>query len=347
MDHEPTRRPDPRDTPPNHPHDDPLTIFGLPRPTPPPAAIVIPAGFEATVSYGAGTERGPRAILHASAQLDLLDRRFGPVADRGIDMLDEDPELARLGALARPLVRPLHDAGDRASPKPDEAARIDAISRLALDRIAARIRDVLDAGALPALLGGEHAITLAAVEALAPRAAPFGLLQVDAHMDLRHAYQGLRHSHASVMRRALEVDGAVSRLVQVGIRDVAAEEVDHAAAMGDRVHTRYADDLWDALADGRTWNELCREIIEPLPERVYVSFDIDGLEPSLCPGTGTPVPGGLSFAQASILLDRLARSGRRIIGVDLVEVAPQDGDGEWNANVGARVLYRLLGAALA
>ena len=95
-----------------------------------------------------------------------------------------------------------------------------------------------------------------------------------------------------------------------------------------------------ALFEGRTWDSICREMIQELPDKVYISFDIDGLDPKLCPNTGTPVPGGFSFQQAMYLIRKVVESGREIIGFDLCEVAPGD-EGDWDANVGARVLYRL------
>jgi agmatinase len=101
----------------------------------------------------------------------------------------------------------------------------------------------------------------------------------------------------------------------------------------------YDSFLKEGMNDGKSWKKQCKKIVAQLPQKVYISFDIDGLDPKLCPGTGTPVPGGLEFDQAVYLLKALVRSGREIIGFDLVEVAP--GESEWNGNVGARLLYKL------
>jgi agmatinase len=160
-------------------------------------------------------------------------------------------------------------------------------------------------------------------------------------MDLRDSYEGLEWSHASVMHNVLTKIARVSRIVQVGVRDFGEGEMDVGIEEGDRVVTFFDDQWAEEMAEGAAFSDLCRRVIEKLPERVYVSFDIDGLDPALCPGTGTPVPGGLSFHHASILLHAVRESGRRVIGFDLVEVAP--GNGEWDANVGARVLYKLCG----
>ncbi len=138
----------------------------------------------------------------------------------------------------------------------------------------------------------------------------------------------------------------IARIVQVSVRDLSQEEHAHAAGSGGRIVQHLDADLARARLEGETWADQVRRILDPLPRDVYVSFDIDGLEPGLCPNTGTPVPGGLSFAEAAYLLAGVVRSGRRIVGFDLVEVAPDPAGGEWDGNVGARVLYKLAGWCL-
>ncbi|MBY0309335.1 MAG: arginase family protein, partial [Phycisphaerales bacterium] len=170
-------------------------------------------------------------------------------------------------------------------------------------------------------------------------------LHVDAHWDLRESFEGFRWSHASIMRNVMETLPVVTRLVSVGIRDYCPEERDFAGASNGRVRTYFDADLHAQLDDGAKWSELCARIVADLPPCVYVSFDIDGLDPSLCPGTGTPVPGGLSFSRAASLLAAVKKSGRRVFGFDLVEVCPALEKGEWDANVGARVLYKMCGMA--
>jgi len=140
------------------------------------------------------------------------------------------------------------------------------------------------------------------------------------------------------MYNALKLPG-VSRLVQVGTRDYCDEELGVAKRAMGRVVTWFDEDLKAQLYEGKTWSQLCDQIIADLPENVYISFDIDGLDPQLCPNTGTPVPGGLDFPMATFLLKKLASSGRKIISFDLNEVSP--GSTDWDANVGARLLYQL------
>lgn len=282
--------------------------------------VVVPVPFEGTTSYGKGTAGGPTAIIDASHQLDFEDPWFGRTRDCGI-------------------------AVDRAiafDPKasPDEAGT--QIESSLHERVSALLRQ----SKIPAVLGGEHSISLGSIRACADRFGPIGVLQVDAHMDLRLAYQGFTHSHASVMHEVLDRLPDVRKLVQVGIRDYCAEEVAFAQSQGERVEVLRDDELFRRCDMGESARAVFVEVIASLPERVYVSFDIDGLDPSLCPNTGTPVPGGLGFNQASLLLQVLAESGRTVVGFDLVEVAPSPGGGEWDANVGARVLYKLCGCAV-
>jgi agmatinase len=134
--------------------------------------------------------------------------------------------------------------------------------------------------------------------------------------------------------------------VQVGIRDYSRAERDTARHLGHRARVHYNHALFKRLAAGESWSFIATDIIRTLPASVYISFDIDGLDPAYCPGTGTPVPGGLSFDQAVFLIEAVAASGRKIVGFDLCEVAPDPRGGEWDANVGARLLYKMCGAAL-
>jgi agmatinase len=187
------------------------------------------------------------------------------------------------------------------------------------------------------LLGGDHSTPLGFLRALSEKYERFGILQIDAHADLRKAYEGFTYSHASIMYNALKLP-SVSRLIQVGIRDFCEEEQDVINRSRGRISTFFDEDLKAWRYKGETWDALCNSIIKELPANVYISFDIDGLDPKLCPNTGTPVAGGLEFQEAIYLIKKVAQS-RKIIGFDLCEVAP--GQNDWDANVGARLLYNL------
>ncbi|MBY0433559.1 MAG: agmatinase family protein, partial [Cyclobacteriaceae bacterium] len=197
----------------------------------------------------------------------------------------------------------------------------------------------LEEGKIVGLLGGDHGTPLGFLRALSERHDRFGILQIDAHADLRKAYEGFTYSHGSVMFNALKIS-SVSKLVQVGIRDFCDEEYQMMKRGSGRIKTFFDDELAHQLSQGHAWEVLCKDIVKELPEKVYISFDIDGLDPKLCPHTGTPVPGGLDFRQAVTLIKTVALSGKRIIGFDLNEVAVGDNE-DWDANVGARILWNL------
>jgi agmatinase len=196
------------------------------------------------------------------------------------------------------------------------------------------------------IVGGEHSVPFGLIKALGEQNSDFGILHIDAHHDLRNAYEGYEHSHASIMFNVLRDVPQARRLTSVGIRDFSKTEYDFAKDSNGRVVTFYDRDLQEHKAEGRSWRTLVKEIVATLPKKVYISVDIDGLDPSLCPSTGTPVPGGLLFAEVDILLRELMKQSKQVIGFDLCEVAPGE-DSEWDANVGARILYKLCGLALA
>lgn len=327
-------------------------VFGLPFARSEARIVLLPVPFDATTSYGGGASAGPGAIRRASAQVDLFDHQFGRVHESGIFMETIDDALVESSALARRLAEPIIARGGVKEDDTETIRHIDAAGADMNEFVRARVGAILAQGRIPGVVGGDHSTPLGAIMACAEAAERdggadgLGVLQLDAHMDLRRAYEGFRWSHASIMWNALEGIAGVSRLVQVGIRDYCEEERDYARQAGARVRTFFDHDWRTRLGDGARLRDLCAEAIEPLPRLVHVSFDIDGLDPSLCPHTGTPVPGGLAFHEAAALLGALAESGRRIVGFDLCEVCPGGSGDEWDANVGARVLYKLCGAAL-
>lgn len=334
-------------------------IFGLPFTRDEAKIILIPVPFDATTSYGGGAAAGPEAILAASAQVDLYDHQFGRVYEHGIFMEAPETWIRELSRRARSRAEPIIERGgaDESSPA-DRAvlAEVDAACERINQHVYERTRGVLAQGKIPGLVGGDHSTPFGAIRACAEHAASqgtdgLGILQIDAHMDLREAFEGFTWSHASIMWNVLDKIPGVARLVQVGIRDYGEGErriADEARAPGgdSRVVTHYDYDWFLRLSRGERLEAVCEQAVADLPRHVYVSFDIDGLDPSMCPGTGTPVAGGLSFHAAALLLHTLARAGKRVVGFDLNEVCPHAArEDEWDANVGARVLYKLCGAA--
>jgi agmatinase len=318
-------------------------IFGLPHTEAEAGIVLVPVPFAATVSYGGGAEAGPAAILAASFQVDLYDLQFGRVYERGIHLRPADPALLPAHAAARPLVEQVIAAGGEA-PAATFAA-VDAAGELVNGSVYRSVREILASGKIPGVVGGDHSVPFGAIRAVAEVHPELGILHFDAHADLRVAFEGFRWSHASIMDNVLREVPGVRRLVQVGIRDFCEQELQSIQGSAGRVITHFDSEWQRRRFRGVTFDALCQEAVAALPRNVYISFDIDGLDPALCPGTGTPVPGGLSFAEAVYVLETVVQSGRRIVGFDLVEVAP--GSSEWDANVGARLLYKLCGAAAA
>ncbi len=320
-------------------------IFGLPFTQDEARVHLIPVPFEATTSYGGGTAGGPAAILAASAQVDLLDVDTGKPYEAGIVMLDAVPAVARLNKSAKKAAQTIIATGGVVD---DDAAARRALA--AVNAAGDQINEIvyeetvraLDEGRLVGVVGGDHSVPFGAIRAFAERHPGMGILHVDAHADLRVAYEGFTWSHASIMHNVHERIDGVKRIVQVGIRDFCEQEFEFIRARASRVKTFFDRDVAHSRFGGEAFSSVVRRIVRELPRLVYVSFDIDGLDPTLCPSTGTPVPGGLSFQEAVFLLDAVVRSGRTIVGFDLCEVTPGQ-DGEWDANVGARILYKLVG----
>ncbi len=318
-------------------------LFGLPHTIEEAEIIILPIPWDVTTSYKPGTSRGPQAILEASTQLDLFDKDFKDTWERGIFMSPIDQELLeqndRLRQKASAYIETLESGEDIADQELESLLGINESCKSLQRYIYEYANELIKSGKKVALLGGDHSSPLGFIKALSEHHDSFGILQIDAHMDLREAYEGFTYSHASIMCNILaEIN--VSKLVQVGIRDYCEEEYTMMQKSKGKIKTFFDRDIKQSLFDGASWKSICKSIVEALPNKVYISYDIDGLNPSLCPDTGTPVPGGLEFEQVNYLLHSIKESGKQIIGFDLCEVAPNSKT-DWNENVGARVLYEL------
>jgi len=237
---------------------------------------IIPVPYEASVSYGTGTEHGPEAIIDASQQLEAFNGRSCP-GEAGI-------------FTAQPL-------------------NCDGSPQAVTTRITDAVALSLDHGAVPVILGGEHTVTLGAIEAIRQRYDSFGIVQFDAHADLRHSYEDSQYSHACVMRRVLERDIPV---FQIGVRALSLPEHE----LRELHHIPHLD-AREIARNGVTTPLLP----DGFPKNIYITFDIDAFDSSLMPATGTPEPGGLFWYQALELLE-LSCMGRTIVGFDVVELAP-------------------------
>jgi agmatinase len=281
------------------PHGYPLFLGSeLPQATPDAARFhVLPVPWERSVSYGAGAAGGPAAILRASWQLEVWDGRSAP---------------GREGIHTHP---PVDVAGD-----PEQV----------LERIRTAVAGILSLGKTPVVLGGEHTVTLGVVQGLLEAGRrDVGVVQIDAHADLRGTFEGDPFSHACVMHRVAELGVP---LFQLGVRALSEEEVEVRRRFG--VRCLDADALVPGQVDRVT-------LPEDFPARVYFTLDVDGIDPSVLPATGTPVPGGLSWYQTLGLFESVARQ-RQVVGFDIMELAPIPGFHSYDF-AAALLAYKLMG----
>lgn len=268
-------------------------------PNPDPAASlfhIIPVPFERSVSYGKGTADGPSAILESSSQLELFDGISIP-AEHGIHTTP--------------------------------AVDCDGSAEYVLKNIEGAVSDVLKMGKMPVLLGGEHTVSVGAFRAVKKFFPDAGIIQFDAHADLRDTYDETPLSHACVMRRAMDL--GIS-MFQIGVRSLSFEE--HQLRKKRKLCYLDAPEIHRA--------GISRPLLPPdFPKNVYITFDVDGLDPSIMPATGTPEPGGLTWTQTFAALDAIV-SERTVIGLDAVELAPIPGLHFPEFTV-ARLLYNLFG----
>ncbi len=325
-------------------------IFGFPIRENEANIVIIPVPWDATASYGKGTSKGPKAILEASTQLDFYHPQLedayqtkvfmSPISEEWLELNDS------LCQKATDYIQFLEDGG-QLEDKPVFKETLNQISE-AQNALGINLRErsseLLKQGKIVSVIGGEHSTPLGLIEAIDMQGKEFGILQIDAHADLRDAYEGFDQSHASIMFNVLKRCKNLKKLVQVGIRDIAQSEVEFIYSSKGRIKTFFDWSLKEERYNGITWAKQVNNIIAELPERVYISFDIDGLSPDLCPNTGTPVTGGFSLEEITFLLFQLVDSEKEIIGFDLNEVAPGKND-DWDANVGARALWNLVCAA--
>lgn len=317
-------------------------IFGFPVSYTDANIVLYPIPWDATASYGRGTSEGPAAILKESTQLDFYHPNLKEAYNTKVywQSIDERWELVNkdLSSQTTAYIDFLEEGGVLAESEKYSTLvkEMNAVQLKLKEEYKENILRDIKQGKLVGIVGGEHSTPLALIEALAEEHS-FGILQIDAHADLRDAYENFEQSHASIMFNALNLDN-VEKLVQIGIRDIAQSEVDIIESNPNRIKCFYDWELKEESFEGKSWKSQVDEIIAALPSKVYISYDIDGLKPNLCPNTGTPVPGGFELEQINYLLMTLANSEKEIIGFDLCEV----GNDQWDANVGARALWNLI-----
>ncbi len=323
--------------------------------------ILIPAPWQATASYLKGTGKGPQLIREASSQLDFFNPFFGRAYHRQIHFSAEDPLIISLNKQASDWAKGIQKKWeeDKILNQKEKALseKVNQASESLIDWLYERSVRVLQKGKIPALVGGEHSVSEALIRAVGENLkGQYGLLVIDAHADLRPAYQGFKRSHASIMHNVLNLDFSPLKMVQVGVRDFCEEEYQQ-IQQDSRIHCFFDGDISSQLFSGGKWADLCRHIIGLLPSEIYISLDVDGLSWTEAPGVGTPVPGGLSFNQVIYLFSEIQRQNKKLMAFDVVETSPgkillgkttlgKTSFAEWNGNVSARLIYYLSGLAL-
>ena len=325
--------------------------FALPHSVEQSELVILSIPWDATVSYNDGTVDGPDSIIDASEQIDLYDTHYPGGYTRGIATLPiEDSLIIKSKFLRKSAIKVIEHLADGGLASDDIVAkrlrRVNDGSAEVNEYVYTTAKQWIEQGKIIALVGGDHSTPYGLIKALGEKHIDFGILHIDAHADLRDAYEGFEFSHASIMFNVLRDVPQISNLVQVGIRDFCDDEMS-IIEQNPKIDTFFDNNLSEMLFCGESWKTVCDKIVSKLPEKVYISFDIDGLSPEYCPSTGTPVPGGLSYAQAIFLISEVVNSGRTIIGFDLCEVSPNPArDNEWDANVGARILYKMCNLTL-
>ena len=321
-------------------------IFGFPVNQENANIVITPIPWDATASYGKGTSNGPQAILNASTQLDFYHFELEKAWETKVFMSPISKEWKKINddlcLRGMEYIRFLEEGGTVEN-SPEFTLLIHEINeaQIALkNNLKEKAIQLIQEGKIPVVLGGEHSTPLGLIEAIDSQNQAFGILQIDAHADLRDAYEGFQQSHASIMFNVVNNCKNLQKLVQVGIRDVAQSEID-LIEQSSKITTFFDWKIKQELYEGKTWKSIVNDIIQELPQRVYISFDIDGLKPYLCPNTGTPVAGGFELEEINYLFFSLIDAGKEIIGFDLNEVG-DDSSSDWDANVGARALWNLV-----
>lgn len=326
-------------------------IFGLPFSEAESRLVILPVPWEVTVSYGTGTSRSTEHIFKASLQVDLYDPDAPDAWKQGFFMRGIDKKILLKSDFLRKEAELYIDftskGEDRLSNKfmCKSLRDINEGSNYINQWVYEQTSALLSNDKLVGILGGDHSTPLGYWKALAEKHGNFGILQIDAHCDLREAYEDFKYSHASIMRNALEEIPQLERLVQVGVRDYSHSEWDFICNSNYRIVTYLDQKIKARQFEGATWRQICDDIIDHLPQKVHISFDIDGLDPKLCPNTGTPVHGGFEAEQINYLFRRVIETGRTLIGFDLVEVGVAENN--WDANVAARELWKLCNLLIA
>jgi len=320
-------------------------VFGLPFSEEEARLVLLPVPWEVTVSFGSGTARSSEQIMKASLQVDLFDSDIPDGWKQGFFLKETDQRILLKSDYLRKEAELYIDyisKGDVIENNQFMCKTLKEVNEggyFLNHWVYQQTKFLLDKNKMVGVLGGDHSTPLGFMKALAEKHGDFGILQIDAHCDLRESYEGFVYSHASIMYNALKEIPQLQKLVQVGVRDYSYGEHEFIKKNAERIRTYFEKEIRERQFEGESFKKIAGEIIEQLPDKIYISFDIDGLDPKLCPNTGTPVPGGFETEQVFYLFKQIIKAGKKIVGFDLSEVSTSENG--WDANVGARVLFKL------
>lgn len=320
-------------------------IYGFPTTEEEARLVILPVPWEVTVSYNAGTSRASEHIFKASMQVDIFDAEFPDTWREGYYMRPADKKILMKSDYLRKEAELYIAYISRGEDLKKNAFMCKSLKDIneggayLNEWVYDQTRSLMNRGKLVALLGGDHSTALGYFKAIGERYGDFGILQIDAHCDLRKCYEDFDYSHASIMHNALEEIPQISKLIQVGVRDYSESEWKYIQGSNGRIITFFDKDIKHKMYEGKSWKDVVDEVVAQLPDQIFLSFDIDGLDPKLCPNSGTPVHGGFESEQVFYLLKKMIASGKKFLGFDLVEVGV--GENDWDSNVGARVLFKL------
>lgn len=286
-------------------------IFGLPFSEEDARLVLLPIPWEVTVSFGSGTARSAEQIMRASLQVDLFDPDIPDGWKQGFFLKEPDRKILLKSDYLRKEAELYIDyisKGDAVENNQFMCKTLKEVNEggyFLNNWVYQQAKYLLDKNKIVGLLGGDHSTPLGFMKAIGEKHGDFGILQIDAHCDLREAYEGFVYSHASIMYNALKEIPQLQKLVQVGIRDYSLGEQQFILQNAERIRTYFEREIRERRFEGETFKKISEEIIQQLPDKVYISFDIDGLDPKLCPNTGTPVPGGFQTEEVYYIFNQI------------------------------------------
>ena len=282
-------------------------IFGLPHSVDEAKVVLMPVPWEATVTYKTGTSLGPHLIRQYSHQLDIYHPDFPDLWHAGIAEISEDEKLRQLNQRTQRLAQKVIEGIEKGEDERQYSQIIDQVNtncQLMVDTVKHQVEEPVRNNKIVGLIGGDHSISLGLIQTLHKQYPKFTVLQIDAHLDLRVAYQSFTYSHASIMTNVLNLCPGI-QIIPVGARDMSPDER-LIADQSKRLIPFYQSDIQEKLANGIHWQSICDEIVDQSDSHVYVTLDMDGCDIGTSVGTGTPVPGGCSVNHIYCLLKTIS-----------------------------------------